>query len=338
MMNPLLIVNGHSHGFRRARSFKDPRPANETILCERKGFLTPPSFRVIQHCDYSAGIRPEQIASEWLHPNVEDRQILPQSTPSSSPELLVRSFTENGFSSLLKQEVFKNDVKCQKKIIRELLVCRQSSAPVHLGTTASESGCFTPAIKNETETDISSTAMPFARRTYGRTVSWPNNDGTTAADTSVTVPVRSSSDSEVLEPFQVLSTFKRKPPSYWVGCLFRFVPGQSKLEITLRQTGVLPDILTKCKFSKLSVCVQLPDVSSRNFVLVKSRKDVSFRSHLMFFDAKDKDAVRQKALELKLYHHSKVFLKKCIAEWKIPLDRCTEVTKTEWHRYSAPGL
>lgn len=144
---------------------------------------------------------------------------------------------------------------------------------------------------------------------------------------------RSCSEPEPLEPFQVVSGFIREPPSYWLGCLYRFRPGSSKLEITLRQTGVLPDIISRYRLSKLSTSVHVPGANSQSVVMVKSKSDNSFRPQFMVFDVKDKACVLENGLTIRLYLHMKLVWRKRIAEWSIPLNRCTEETKTEWRKY-----
>lgn len=144
---------------------------------------------------------------------------------------------------------------------------------------------------------------------------------------------RSCSEPEPLEPFQAVSGFIREPPSYWLGCLYRFRPGSNKLEITLRQTGVLPDIISRYRLSKLSTSVHVPGANSQSVVMVKSKSDNSFRPQFMVFDVKDRACVLENGLTIKLYLHMKLVWRKRIAEWSIPLNRCTEETKTEWRKY-----
>ena len=316
--------------FRRAQSFRHNRRAETNITLRKTGFLTPPSNRYNSYGDYSPFITSKQYMDRSPHMCHERKRLMSESPIICSSKPLSRSPTKDAYETLLKHEVFKEEVQCQKEIIQDLLVSRKSSVPFDASIIAPEDEVFGASFKKCATPDTA-----FERKTYDRTISWPSHTISTPKDTNISSRHRCSSDSEVLEPFQVVSEFKRKPPSYWLGCLYRFVPGTNKLEITLRQTGVLPDILAKNKFSKLSVCVQLPDTNSQHFVLVKSKSDVSFRPHLMFFNVKDKESVQQQELVVRLYHHTKLFLKKCIAEWKISLERCTEETRTEWRKYPA---
>jgi len=140
---------------------------------------------------------------------------------------------------------------------------------------------------------------------------------------------RSKTDSES----RTWSQFKVEPPSYWVGCIYRFVPGTSRIELTVQQTGVLPERIFRYRYSKLTASVALIGRRSKTVTLVHSREDRSFRSHQVHLTAKDKQSVRETGMRVRLYHHTKLFVKTRIVEWHIDLALCNTEAKTEWRRY-----
>lgn len=317
-MESTVLDKMKTNAFRRVCSFR-VRSSAEDKAGERRGrmFLTPPCNRYASKGDISPTIASRCLQS--VAEKADSQRPMSSDRKNVSPKL-----TNDRFGSLLQLRVFERELNSRRHIIQEMLINKQFSA-------SGEAEVF-DSIHGQTKEDSSS-----SRKNYERAISCPSYTDANAEETSFTTHQRSCSDSEVLEPFQLLTSFKREPPSYWLGCVFRFVPGTEKLEITLRQTGVLPGMLSKYRFSKLSTCLSLPDASSKTIVLVKSKSDLSFRPHVLYFGVKNKQAVREKGLVVRLYHHTKVFLKTCIAEWRIPLDRCTEESKTEWRKYVTQG-
>ena len=138
------------------------------------------------------------------------------------------------------------------------------------------------------------------------------------------------SDDEILTPFQATRGIVIEPPSYWFGCSYIHRPKEQSLNLTIRQTGVLPDF----KYSKITLDIHLRTKKSKTqkVTLLKSQKDKSFRSSTVSFKEISFHQIQGASLVLDVIAH-RFFSRKKVAQLKIPLNNCNAFTeKTEWSR------
>lgn len=140
---------------------------------------------------------------------------------------------------------------------------------------------------------------------------------------------------EILTPYDATKHTEIKPPSYWVGCSYTHRPMSNRLDLMIRQTGVIPDVMKQSRFSKLKLIVQLRTSNKRlkrTVTLMKSRADRSFRSSAIDFKNISSEDLKTAYLVIEVMAH-KLFTKKKLAEEKISLSNCRAVfSKTEWCR------
>lgn len=130
----------------------------------------------------------------------------------------------------------------------------------------------------------------------------------------------------VLPPFQATSDFRRESPAYWINHSYIYDEVAQKLDIVIRQTGVISD---KVKFS--SKLVMFISFTSRDkhhkkkmqkVTLRRSRKDNSFMSSKVSFFVDQLPTILDSDLKFEIYSES--FLRgKKLAMWTITLSDCT---------------
>ena len=135
--------------------------------------------------------------------------------------------------------------------------------------------------------------------------------------------------------FPTSAGFKRGPPSYWIGCSYRYFPVSNKLDITIRHTGVPSTIANYKSFSKLTLEIKLsPNQSKKHTItLMNSQKDYTFKSHHLQFEGVTVVALKSSGLEMKLCAHKNVFIKKVRERWIVPMDNCDIIhPRTDWKK------
>jgi hypothetical protein len=140
----------------------------------------------------------------------------------------------------------------------------------------------------------------------------------------------SDSEDEILTPFEATRNIKIQPPSYWFGCSYIQRSNEQSLDITIRQTGILPAI----KYSRvtLNVYLRTNKTVKQTVTLLKSSKDKSFRSSSITFNNITDYQIKTAHLTLRVIAH-KFFSKRQVAEMVIDLSNCSSVTeKSEWSR------
>ena len=123
------------------------------------------------------------------------------------------------------------------------------------------------------------------------------------------------------------SSREKYPPSYWLTCTYRFLAEKTSLHLVVRQTGTLPKLR-----GKLSAKVFIDrEKQVHKMVLAESSSDVSFRSQEFVLQCMNEPV--GKMLVFRLYDVRHTFNKKCIGEWRIVLDKCTEKPKIECEKF-----
>lgn len=129
--------------------------------------------------------------------------------------------------------------------------------------------------------------------------------------------------SEILTPFQAVAGLKRSAPAYWVNMSYIYHPMSRSINVTIRQTGVLPDAI-----SRLSMEIKLSFGKSRNqtktVVLKTSTKDNSFKSSKVSFKVDNELDIRNAVADIGLCTN-KMFSKQKISEWQLSLADCSHI-------------
>lgn len=140
---------------------------------------------------------------------------------------------------------------------------------------------------------------------------------------------------EILTPFEAVRGLKRDAPAYWISSSYAYHSKTKTMDLTVRQTGVLPDQCGGDDISKLTLELTLLFANSRkqkkDVVLKRSLKDNSFRSsHVSFSNIAEKDS---KIVQVRFrIFNCRWLSKRKVAEWTMPLNDCHERPKTQWKR------
>ena len=131
---------------------------------------------------------------------------------------------------------------------------------------------------------------------------------------------------DVLTPFQALIGIKRETPAYWISSAYVYNPMFQQIDLTIRQTGVLPNTINpRAKLILVITCCNETKSANKivkKVVLRRSGKDTAFRSSKTNFYVSNRTDVREYSLKFQIYSHS-LLRKKRIAEWEMPLTDCS---------------
>lgn len=131
---------------------------------------------------------------------------------------------------------------------------------------------------------------------------------------------------DVLTPFQALAGIKRELPAYWISFAYVYNPKLQQLNMTLRQTGVLPNTVNPAsKLIMVVSCYDRKNSSKRKMkkvTLRESKTDMSFRSNKLNFYVSNKADVRDYCARFRIYS-STLLQKKKLADWEMTLSDCS---------------
>lgn len=142
---------------------------------------------------------------------------------------------------------------------------------------------------------------------------------------------------EILTPFDAVANFKRRPPSYWIGCSYNCSSESNHIDMTIRQTGELTDPECSKLSSQLVLNVSLVGKSLRKkqtqtVVLKHAEQAMQYRSSHVSFSLPDDVVISELRVRFHLYLPTR-YSKKKVNQWEIPLDTRPHFTpKSEWHR------
>lgn len=148
-----------------------------------------------------------------------------------------------------------------------------------------------------------------------------------------------SGEDEILTPFQAVQGIRIEAPSYWLGCCYTYERDTNNIYVTIRQTGVLPDVATLQNFQRLDVNIYLVSLRKKRrhtVTLIKSRKDKSFRSRILSFKHVSIAELSCSRLVVQVVLHKR-FSKVPVDVMNFSLSSChSGLTKTELKRVNFP--
>lgn len=126
---------------------------------------------------------------------------------------------------------------------------------------------------------------------------------------------------QILTPFQAVKDFKREAPAYWINCAYVYDPKTQTINMTVRQTGVLPEMKSKLTMN-ITVKSGASKKQVKQVVLKRSDKDNSFKSSSVQFRVNNELNIRESFAKFEIFSHS--FLsKKKVAVWQFSLEDCS---------------
>lgn len=121
---------------------------------------------------------------------------------------------------------------------------------------------------------------------------------------------------------------------YWLTCTYRLTPNEDNLHVIVRQTGTLPKLR-----GKLWAKVYMEEAGkAHRITLAESQSDHSFRSHELFIQIKNKTAIHEKVLVIKLFDQKHVFARTCLGDWRLQLIGCSQGPKIECEKFLSGQL
>lgn len=121
----------------------------------------------------------------------------------------------------------------------------------------------------------------------------------------------------ILTPFDALAGFSRGAPSYWISSSFAYDTSAQQVDMTIRQTGVLPSYINRLTL-RVSF-VHKSRTQDRQVVLRQSMSDTSFKSSTISFSVHGEEGISEASVVFKIYDKKRIFKRKA-AEWKASLN------------------
>ena len=142
------------------------------------------------------------------------------------------------------------------------------------------------------------------------------------------------SSTETDQICMVLPKFYARQESYWISCSYRYDYQCEEIEVTIRQTGHQPKVMTKGSFTKLKMKVHLGDRwKKRKLTLMESRRDTRFQSTQFAFKRVPRSMMNSMCLRLEVFAYFGLLKRKtCVCKWVIPLDYCNDNEQTEFKK------
>lgn len=147
-------------------------------------------------------------------------------------------------------------------------------------------------------------------------------------------------ESEILNPFDVMTSFKRGPPSYWVGCSYGMQQANNRLDMTIRQTGELSNSKL-CKLSaqlvlKVTVISKtLKTKIKRSVILKPAGYSMEYRSSRVAFLLPSEQPLSDLRIRFSLCLFTWCTYK-TVQQWEVDCDKnIRNRTKTEWTRIAS---
>ena len=141
--------------------------------------------------------------------------------------------------------------------------------------------------------------------------------------------VKTKAKDELLTPFEALSKVPKtsKKPAYWISSTYCYNQETNEIELTIRQTGVIPNHL-----QNLTLTVTLSHKSRkqiRHVILKSSAFDNSFKSSAIGFPVNGDVGAIHTGFKV---HTKTRFFRRKVASWKSNTVNVSDSPNTQMHR------